>query len=143
MNCFYSRRLKTVITALSMVALFCASARAQESEIIAAGEIEYQRQCAICHGRDGRGDGIMTQYLTLRPTDLARLTVKNGGEFPFWRVYAAIDGREEVKGHGERAMPIWGSRFMAENDGGGAAARATVAGRILSLVFYIRSIQER
>jgi hypothetical protein len=137
------RDVKTVAFALCALALLCGSARAQESEVIAGGEIEYQMHCAVCHGRDARGDGIMTHYLTLHPSDLTRIANRNRGEFPFWRVYAVIDGREEIKGHGERAMPVWGSRFMAETEGGGATARATVAGRILGLVFYIRSIQER
>jgi mono/diheme cytochrome c family protein len=129
-----------------MMLLLCAvspAAHAQESEVIAGGEIEYQMHCAVCHGRDGRGDGIMTKYLTLRPSDLTRLSEKNRGEFPFWRVYGTIDGREEIGGHGTRSMPIWGSRFQAETEGGGVAARSTVAGRILGLVFFIRSIQER
>ncbi|HTM10060.1 MAG TPA: cytochrome C [Verrucomicrobiae bacterium] len=118
-------------------------ARAQESEVIAGGEIEYQMHCAVCHGRDGRGDGIMVKYLTIQPSDLTRLSVKSRGEFPFWRVYSTIDGREDIAGHGNRSMPIWGARFKAETEGGGVAARATIAGRILGLVFYIRSIQER
>lgn len=118
-------------------------ARAQESEVIAGGEIEYQMHCAVCHGRDGKGDGIMVKYLTLQPSDLTRLSVKNRGEFPFWRVYSTIDGREEIAAHGNRSMPIWGSRFQAETEGGGVAARAAIAGRILGLVFYIRAIQER
>jgi Cytochrome C oxidase, cbb3-type, subunit III len=107
------------------------------------GEIEYQMHCAVCHGRDGRGDGIMVKYLTIQPSDLTRLSVKSRGEFPFWRVYSTIDGREDIAGHGNRSMPIWGARFKAETEGGGVAARATIAGRILGLVFYIRSIQER
>jgi mono/diheme cytochrome c family protein len=117
--------------------------QAQETEVIAGGEIDYQMHCAVCHNRDGKGDGIMVKYLNLRPSDLTQLSKKSHGEFPFWRVYRTIDGREEVGGHGNRAMPIWGSRFQAEAEGGGVAARATAAGRILGLVFYIRSIQER
>ena len=32
-----------------------ATARPQETEVIAGGELEYQNHCAICHGIDGIG----------------------------------------------------------------------------------------
>ena len=38
-------------------------ALAQETEVIAGGELEYQNHCAICHGVDGKGHGIMTKFL--------------------------------------------------------------------------------
>ncbi len=126
--------------------LFCAAAsiaQAQEAEIISGGEIEYQSHCAVCHGQNAKGGGLMARDLTIRPSDLTQLRKKNGGEFPFWRVYATIDGHEEIRGHGSRTMPVWGSRFQAEAEGGGPAARSLVTGRILGLVFYLRSIQEQ
>src|SRR5512145_1329533 len=92
-------------------------ARAQEMEVIAGGELEYQNYCAVCHGVDGKGQGIMSQYLTVRPTDLTQIAKKNGGTFYFWRVYRVIDGREEVRGHGTRDMPVWGDRFRAQAGG--------------------------
>jgi mono/diheme cytochrome c family protein len=112
-------------------------APAQESEVIAGGEIEYQRHCATCHGVDGKGKGYMAKSLTVEPSDLTQLARKNGNKFPFWHAYRTIDGREEVRGHGTREMPVWGSRFKVEAGGSDPASRATVAGRILGLVFYL------
>lgn len=89
----------------------------QEHDVIAAGEIEYQRNCAICHGGDGKGRGMMSKFLSIEPSDLTQLAKKNVGRFPFWQVYRAIDGREEVRGHGTREMPIWGARFRTEAGG--------------------------
>lgn len=118
------------------------AALGQEHGVIAAGEIEYQRNCAICHRGDGRGRGMMSKFLTIEPSDLTQLAKKNAGRFPFWQVYRTIDGREEVRGHGTREMPIWGARFRSEAGGDDAGSKAQVAGRILSLVFYLQHIQE-
>ena len=117
-------------------------ARAQESEVIAGGELEYQNACAICHGVDARGNGIMSRYLTVKPASLRQLRLTPGGNFPFWEVYRKIDGQFEIRGHGTRDMPIWGDRFRAQAGGDGKSAQSQAAGRILSLVFYLQHIQE-
>ncbi len=50
------------------------------------------------------------------------------------------------RGHGDSQMPIWGDYFMADamEDRGMHSVDAVeiVSGRILSLVYYIQSIQE-
>ena len=117
-------------------------ADAQQMEIIAGGELEYQRNCAVCHGVDGRGDGMMKKYLTLPPANLRLLAKNNGGKFPFWEVYAKIDGQREVRGHGTREMPIWGERFRAEAGSEGKSALTQAAGRILTLTYYLEHIQD-
>jgi len=119
-----------------------ALAHAQEMEVIAGGEIEYQNYCAVCHGVDGRGHGIMAKFLTVQTSDLTQLAKKNAGRFPFWQVYRMIDGREEIRGHGTRDMPVWGARFRADAKGDDTGSRSQIAGRILSLVFYLQHIQE-
>ena len=115
---------------------------AQETEVIAGGELEYQNHCAICHGVEGKGSGIMAKFLTISPSDLTQIAKKNAGRFSFWQVYRVIDGREEIRGHGTREMPIWGARFQAEARGSDPGSRSQVSGRILSLVFYLQHIQE-
>jgi Cytochrome c len=117
-------------------------ARPQETEVIAGGELEYQNHCAICHGVDGKGHGIMAKFLTISPSDLTQIAKKNAGRFSFWQVYRVIDGREEIRGHGTREMPIWGARFQADAKGSDPGSRAQVAGRLLGLVFYLQHIQE-
>ena len=115
---------------------------AQEMEVIAGGELEYQNHCAVCHGVDASGNGIMSKYLALPPANLTQLSKKYGGKFPFWQVYRTIDGRDEVRGHGMSQMPVWGQRFRAESGGNDPGARSQAAGRILSLVFFLQHIQE-
>lgn len=110
---------------------------AQEDEVAGAGKGYYQTYCASCHGIQGKGDGPMADILTVKPADLTQLSTGNEGRFPFWRVYRIIDGREEVKAHGPRAMPIWGNWFQQTE---GSEPRAV--GRILELAHYLKSIQE-
>lgn len=111
---------------------------AQEEEVVTGGKFEFQNHCAICHGLDGKGNGPMANLLEVKSADLTQLSKKNGGQFPFWRVFRVIDGREEIRGHGTREMPIWGIRFRIE----GAKSEDQVRGRILLLVHYLQSIQE-
>jgi mono/diheme cytochrome c family protein len=115
---------------------------AQQMEVVAAGEIEFQTSCAVCHGADARGQGIMTPHLTLQPTNLRHLAQASGGKFPFWEVYRIVEGRGLVPGHGSRDMPIWGDRFRASGGGDPESAQTQAAGRILSIVFYLEHIQE-
>ena len=131
------------VFAISVAGGAISSAPAQETEVIAGGEIEYQRHCAACHGEDAKGKGVMAKFLKIQPADLTLLAKKNSGEFPFWEVYRVIDGREAVKGHGTREMPVWGDRFLAESRGKDRYSETEVAGRILGLVFYLRHVQER
>ena len=119
-----------------------ATGRAQQEEVAKAGRPTYEQSCAVCHGREGKGDGGAANLLTVKPTDLTQLSKNNKGEFPFWRVYGIIDGRQELKGHGTREMPIWGSEFRAEA-GTNPAAQSQVRGRILELVHYLESIQAK
>ena len=130
---------------VSVVISICAPLRfayAQEIEVIMAGEIEYQQYCAVCHGTDGKGYGIMRKFLTVEPSDVTQIAKKNDGRFPFWQIYRIIDGREEVRGHGTREMPVWGARFRSQAGGDDTGSRSQVAGRILALVFYLEQIQK-
>jgi mono/diheme cytochrome c family protein len=111
---------------------------AQEDEISGAGRFQYQTHCATCHGVTGNGNGPMVDTLLSKPADLTQLSKKNGGKFPFWRVYQVIDGREAINAHGERSMPIWGSWFL-KTEGNELLA----IGRVLELGYYLKSIQEQ
>lgn len=92
--------------------------QAQREEVVKAGRPTYEQYCAVCHGPAGKGDGGAATLLTVKPADLTQLSKKNNGVFPFWQVYRVIDGREEVKGHGTREMPIWGRSFACKREAG-------------------------
>ena len=80
--------------------------------------------------------------LTVKPADLTQINKRSDGTFPFWRIYRVIDGREETKGHGTSEMPIWGAEFRSQA-AGGPMPEAYTRGRILELVYYLQSIQEK
>jgi mono/diheme cytochrome c family protein len=114
------------------------------SEVI--GSDEYRISCQNCHGERGKGDGPMMELLTKQPSDLTVLAKNNGGEYPFVKVYQMIDGRVAVPGHGARAMPIWGARYAEEDYeryGTAFGGEDVVRGRILQLVYYVQSLQEK
>ena len=113
-----------------------------EQEVANSGKPAFEQYCATCHGRDGKGGGPASGLLTIKPADLTMISKKNNGTFPFWRVYSIIDGREGIKGHGDREMPIWGAEFSAQA-GSSSVAQSQVRGRILELVYYLQSIQAK
>jgi mono/diheme cytochrome c family protein len=136
--------LRAVFTAILLLLIQPHKGRAQEDEIIAGGRIKYQQYCANCHGSAGKGDGEMAKLFVFRPANLTQLGKQNNGEFPFWRVYRAIDGREVVRGHGSREMPLWGFVFQVEEGADGTSGQEDlVRGRIWQLVYYLESIQEK
>lgn len=122
--------------------LWAGNSLAQEQEVSTAGKLVYDRYCAVCHGREAKGDGVAASLLTVKPANLREIAKKNEGEFPFWKVYGIIDGREDVKAHGTRDMPIWGEEFR-QQAGSSPTAASEARGRILELVYYLQSIQEK
>ena len=111
----------------------------------ALGAEIYQERCAVCHGENGAGDGVVGQLFARTPKDLRQLTNDNDGVFPFVQVYKSIDGRADITGHGPANMPVWGEFFMEqavydprinEKD-----AKYVTAGRILSVIRFLETIQ--
>ncbi len=111
------------------------------------GKTEYEATCALCHGPTGKDDGIYVDQLKQGTVvaNLTQLSKKNGGTFPFERVYQIIDGREYVKAHGPRQMPIWGLEYKIRSSRVLSTLNSEefVRVRILSLIDYIRRFQER
>src|ERR1700744_1477525 len=76
------------------------------------GPTLYRTYCAVCHGNTARGDGPMAPSLKVAPSALTLIASHNGGQFPLSRVEKIITGDEELtRGHGTRAMPVWGPIF--------------------------------
>ncbi len=91
------------------------------------GSVEYDTHCAACHGPAGKGDGVRKPYLREKPSDLTTLSKRNGGEFPFERVYEKFDGTLEAE-RDVREMPCLRAEYRAE----AAAAYAEEDGRDIS-----------
>jgi mono/diheme cytochrome c family protein len=129
-----------LLIAATLATMACQASTAQE---MSYGEAEYLNSCAVCHGPEGKGDGPLGDELLKRPPDLTHLSKQNGGEFPYWRVFAVIDGRYVVPEHGDRDMPVWGRQFLpgdAKKYGPNAGEIVTTE-RIHNLAGYIQTLQ--
>ena len=108
-----------------------------------AGEREYMIACAGCHGATAKGDGPLAELLKIGTPDLTGLAAQNDGDFPFEYTVFMIDRRNVIPVHGSD-MPIWGDRFAASaTSQRGETAEMVARGRILSLVYYLQSIQQK
>jgi mono/diheme cytochrome c family protein len=77
-----------------------------------SGEDLFNTYCAVCHGKDAKGNGPAAGALKVRPADLTTLAQRHGGKFPREYVTTVLQyGVEDVKAHGSKDMPIWGSLF--------------------------------
>lgn len=128
---------------VAMAALLATGAMAQQKADL--GKREYDSNCAICHGRDGKGNGPYVELLKRSPPDLTTMARRNGGVFPVAKSYDVIEGAGP--GHGTRDMPIWGMAYNVK-----AAEyyvdvpydrEAFVRGRILSLIEYLNRLQAK
>ena len=106
------------------------------------GGIEFEHSCSVCHGFQGRGNGVMADSLKEKPSDLTKLSKRNNGHFPFTEVYQIIEGSARVGVHGSREMPIWGERYRKEAEQYDADEYMYTRGLILELIVYLISIQE-
>ena len=107
-----------------------------------AGKQEYMVACAGCHGESAMGMGPFAEMLNTTTPSLVNLAEANGGVFPYDTVLATIDGRDGVRAHGS-TMPIWGERFTdSATSRQGETADMVARGRVLSLVYYLQSIQK-
>lgn len=137
-------RTIALAAAVAISAFATLPAWAQTSTI---GQTIFETRCAVCHGPEGKGDGLVAELFRQPPKNLATLAKDNGGEFPFERVYFSIDGRAKIQAHGDSNMPIWGEYFMEEalddQTINPKNAAQVVDGRILSVVYYVQSLQAK
>ena len=110
--------LTLIAALLVVVAAPVATASAQEAETamqtvkVFKGKVTYRIYCSNCHGESGQGDGNLAELLSVKPSDLTAISVKNDGKFPTEMITQLVDGRETVKGHGLKEMPVWGDAFQ-------------------------------
>jgi len=100
------------------------------------GKTMFDSYCAVCHGKEAKGDGPAAGALKKPSTDLTRLSAKNGGAFPDVKVRRYIEGLDEVESHGTRDMPIWGGAFKALD-------RDMAQIRVSALVEYLKTLQTK
>ncbi|MFT5167368.1 MAG: mono/diheme cytochrome c family protein [Saprospiraceae bacterium] len=103
------------------------------------GKAHFEKYCVACHGTDARGIHIDSLSEYGQPKDLTQIvSSRGGGDFPIVYVAKKIDGRNAVKAHGPRTMPVWGDVFVNEehlND-------AQLKGKLGEIIAYLMSIQK-
>lgn len=103
-------KIAAALVALGVVGLAGSAYGADKADF---GKREYDSKCAVCHGSDGKGNGPYAGIIDTRIPDITTMAKANGGVFPFSRVQELIDGRQTVRAHGPRDMPIWGNTYRA------------------------------
>ena len=132
--------MKGVVLALTTSLAIVSTAATAEEEV---GRNEYMVACAGCHGETAMGDGPLADLLKIETPSLTTLAAEKGsGTFPFEYVLWMVDGRKIIRAHGS-AMPIWGERYQSSaTSQRGESADMVARGRMLSLVYYLESIQQ-
>jgi mono/diheme cytochrome c family protein len=100
------------------------------------GADNYNAYCAVCHGREGKGDGPAAPAMKVPVPDLTTIAKRNNGKFNATDVEYVVrgTGKSATPAHGVEDMPVWGDVFRTEDRG-----KNTL--RIGNLVKYIQSIQ--
>jgi mono/diheme cytochrome c family protein len=120
--------------------LVCGIARAEDTHKAVTAEHLYQVSCSGCHGREGRGDGPVSPFLTVDVPDLTRIAARRGGVFPEEEIFRIVDGQADLRSHGPRHMPVWGYEFFGDDPDDEVAHRQALD-LVKRLVEYLRSIQ--
>jgi len=136
-----------ILTATAVVPQLLGADQATEDKafFVAKGRVTYRVYCINCHGAKAMGDGTLAEMLTTKPSNLTKLKTENDASFPADRVRDIIDGREGVRGHGMKEMPVWGDVFQTsslEPSGSDESGEERSKRKVHELVLYLESIQE-
>lgn len=115
------------------------------------GQDMFNNYCAVCHGKDAKGNGPAAAALKVPPADLTTLAQRHGGKFPTEYVTTVLQyGIENVKAHGSKDMPVWGPLFGPSGSlsksqslplADARDADAVVSLKVHNLSQYIESLQ--
>jgi mono/diheme cytochrome c family protein len=105
----------------------------------ASGAEMYNTYCAVCHAKDGKGNGPAAEALKTPPSDLTQLSAKNSGKYPSDKVASTIRGDENIPAHGSKEMPVWGNLFWHMSQGHSSEVQL----RIANLNKHIESLQAK
>lgn len=131
----------------AVLSLFVFGAAADDNKVIkkvptsptspSSGKEMFVTYCAVCHGKEGKGNGPAAPALKKTPADLTTLAARNNGKFPELRIYSTIQGDSDTVAHGSRDMPIWGNVFQEMSRG----SSGEVQMRISNLIAFVQTLQ--
>jgi mono/diheme cytochrome c family protein len=118
---------------------------AQQGDAVEAGRLQFDDKCVVCHGPEGKGDGVLAPTLNQQPADLTLLTRSYGGTFPNSEVFNKIWGREDevISTHQMSEMPAFYDApvFGHDKDFESNAGRLSPA-QIKEIIAFLETIQE-
>ena len=82
-----------------------------------SGKEMFNSYCAVCHGKDAKGNGPAASAMKSAPTDLTKLAQKEGGSYPAAHVAAVLRGQASTPSHGARICRFGGRYFRASATG--------------------------
>jgi mono/diheme cytochrome c family protein len=129
-----------LILVLLVVLARAAAAERASSKIIAEGRQDFEEYCVACHGSDATGAGELAAKLVKPPKDLTTIAARNGGAFPFWRVFEIVAGETDVAGHETLQMPKYLEHMRSQDHKPGYLPAHV---RVLELTHYLESIQKK
>jgi mono/diheme cytochrome c family protein len=143
----FARRTIVLLCAFAFSASVIALAQEQPKPTVKSGSIThtalnsgpemFNAYCAVCHGKDGKGNGPAAPEFKTPPSDLTVLTANNKGKFPADHVAQVIEnGAGKTRAHGTRDMPMWGPAFRSLSE-----TPPQTRLRIYNLSKYIESLQ--
>ena len=112
--------------------------------MLAQGKADFMKHCAPCHSASGKGNGPEVKVIPgIKPKDLTKIALHNGGVFPYHDVEDTIDGRKSIPSHKRFDMPFWGVSFQQPGQEFTSKSDAKAKARIDAIVDYIATIQEQ
>jgi mono/diheme cytochrome c family protein len=102
-----------------------------------SGQEMYNSYCAVCHGKDAKGNGPAAPQLKQQPADLTTLAKRHDGKYPDEYVTSVLRFGAKSPTHGSSEMPVWGPLLSAVSN----RDKAQVEVRIANLNRYLKSLQ--
>jgi mono/diheme cytochrome c family protein len=101
----------------------------------------YKELCAGCHGENGRGIGLTSQYCAVPPTDLTLLSRQNHGTFPEKKVTQILRYGTEKPAQSQSTtyMPVWKPLLATIH---GESPELTEQ-RISSIIDFLKAVQPK
>jgi mono/diheme cytochrome c family protein len=134
-------KLKVAASILSIAIVSASRPALSANDDVAEGHRYFIQYCASCHGQDGLGDGPVAKSLLRQPANLRTLGDKYGMPLPAHRIAELIDGRDTIRAHGTRDMPVWGERLYEV--GQGQKGETGIGDVIAKIIAYLGTIQDR
>lgn len=128
------------VLALLMLATLVSFHNAKAADQDAAqGRKYFMQYCASCHGVDGTGNGPVAAELSKPPANLRLLGEKYGMPLPGYKLAQIIDGRDTIRAHGTRDMPVWGEKLYAAGEA--PRGELSIGETIGKIIAYLNTIQ--